>query len=202
MFCWCEWGIRLVQIFLEILWTPLHTNHWSVYKSIKKFIKRRSRQRGDKVTTKMTWWVKSATTGTSSLLKLKMVNDSNRILEQIKTNTQRVFNTTKDRQKQKFEKLMREKQAAVSPIDTSYVDTSNWFINLSSRSLSDAEIALLKKGLNLSLPRRLSPRSNQLSDNSTPNKQTLSEELLTTSFNRKYHQSLTSRRRCETRLNT
>ena len=46
---------------------------------------------------------------------------------------------------------MREKQAAVSPIDTSYVDKSNWVINLSSRSLSDAEIALLKKGLNFAV---------------------------------------------------
>ena len=43
---------------------------------------------------------------------------------------------------------MREKQAAVSPVDTPYVDKNNWVINLSSRSLSDAGIALLKKGLN------------------------------------------------------
>ena len=40
-------------------------------------------------------------------------NDANRILEQIMTNTQRVFNTTKDRHKQKFVNLIREKQAAI-----------------------------------------------------------------------------------------
>ena len=34
-------------------------------------------------------------------------NDANRILEQIKTNTQRVFNTTKDRHKNLFEKKNR-----------------------------------------------------------------------------------------------
>ncbi|RMX37804.1 hypothetical protein pdam_00024510 [Pocillopora damicornis] len=38
--------------------------------------------------------------------------------------------------KQKFEKLIREKQAAVSPVDTLYVDKANWVVNL------------LKKGLN------------------------------------------------------
>lgn len=42
--------------------------------------------------------------------------------------------------------------------------------------------------------RNLSPRSNQLSDNSTSNKQTLYEELLTMSFNRLSYQSLTSRK--------
>ena len=34
----------------------------------------------------------------------------------------------------------------MSPVDTPYVDKTNWVINLSSRSLSDAEKALLKKG--------------------------------------------------------
>ena len=86
-----------------------------------------------------------------SITSALSANDANRILEQIKTNTQRVFNTTKDRQKQKFEKLMQEKQAAVSPVDTPYVDKTNWVIKLSSRSLSDAEIALLKKGLNFAV---------------------------------------------------
>ena len=71
-----------------------------------------------------------------SITSTLSTNDANRILEQIETNTQRVFNTTKDRHKQKFEKLIREKQAAVSPVDTPYVDKTNWVINLSSRSLS------------------------------------------------------------------
>ena len=78
-------------------------------------------------------------------------NDAYRILEQIKTHTQRVFNVTKDRHKQKFEKLIREKQAAVSPVDTPYVDKANWVVSLSSRSLSDAEKALLKRGLNFTV---------------------------------------------------
>ena len=86
-----------------------------------------------------------------SITSTLSTNDANRILEQIETNTQRVFNTTKDRHKQKFEKLIREKQAAVSPVDTPYVDKTNWIINLSSRSLSDADITLLKKELNFAV---------------------------------------------------
>ena len=86
-----------------------------------------------------------------SITSTLSTNDANRILEQIETNTQRVFNTTKDRHKQKFEKLIREKQAAVSPVDIQYVDKTNWVINLSSRSLSDADITLLKKELNFAV---------------------------------------------------
>ena len=37
------------------------------------------------------------------------------------------------------------------PVDTPYVDETNWVINLSYRSLSDAEKALLKKGLNFAV---------------------------------------------------
>ena len=51
-----------------------------------------------------------------SITSALSTNDANRILEQIKTNTQRIFNTTKDRHKQKFEKLNREKQAAVTKL--------------------------------------------------------------------------------------
>ena len=36
----------------------------------------------------------------------------------------------------------------MSPVDTLYVDKAKWVVNLSSRSLSDAEKALLKKVLN------------------------------------------------------
>ena len=39
----------------------------------------------------------------------------------------------------------------MSPVDTLYVDKANWVVNLSSRSLSDAERALLKKGLNFAV---------------------------------------------------
>ena len=42
-------------------------------------------------------------------------------------------------------------QAAISPTNMPYVDKTNWVINLSSRSLDDAEIALLKKGLNFAV---------------------------------------------------
>ena len=76
---------------------------------------------------------KEAESTAQSITSALSTNDANRILEQVKTNTQRVFNTTKDRQKQKFKTLLHEK--------------TDWVINLSSRSLSDTEIALLKKGL-------------------------------------------------------
>ena len=51
----------------------------------------------------------------------------------------------------KFEKLLREKRACVSHTRTPYVDKAKWVINLSSRSLSDAEESLLKKGLNFAV---------------------------------------------------
>ena len=75
------------------------------------------------------------------------------ILEKIRVNTQRIFNTTKDWQQRKFLKLARAKQAsAVSYIDqTPQVDKNKWVINLSSRPLSDTEVSLLKKGLNFAL---------------------------------------------------
>ena len=44
-----------------------------------------------------------------SITSALLTDGANRLLEQIKTNIQRVFNTTKDRHKQKFEKLIREK---------------------------------------------------------------------------------------------
>ena len=39
----------------------------------------------------------------------------------------------------------------MSPVNMPYVDKTNWVINLSSRSLDDAEIALLKRGLNFAV---------------------------------------------------
>ena len=39
----------------------------------------------------------------------------------------------------------------MSPVDTPYVDKANWVVNLSFRSLSDAEKAQLKKGLNFAV---------------------------------------------------
>ena len=48
-----------------------------------------------------------------------------------------------------FEKLLREKQSSVSP--TTFVDKTKWVINLSSRTLNEAEVSLLKKGLNFAV---------------------------------------------------
>ena len=105
-----------------------------------------------RLTQKATGDAKKETESTAQSITFTLsTNDANRILEQIETNTQRVFNTTKDRHKQKFEKLTPEKQAIVSAVDTPYVDKANWVVNLSSRSLSDAEKALLKKGLNFAV---------------------------------------------------
>ncbi|KAL9987968.1 hypothetical protein ACROYT_G002355 [Oculina patagonica] len=66
---------------------------------------------------------KEADSTAQSITSTLSTEDADSILEQIKINTQRVFYSTKDRQKQKFEKL----------------------------SLSDAEIALLRKGLNFAI---------------------------------------------------
>ena len=64
------------------------------------------------------------------------------ILEQINTNTQRVFKTTMERQNQKFEQLLERKTISES-IWTPKVDQTKWVINLSSRTLmiNDAETA-------------------------------------------------------------
>ena len=78
----------------------------------------------------------------------------------------------------------------MSPVVTPYVDKTNWVINLSSRSLSDAEKALLKKGLNFTVTPANIPATEII----------MLEELLTVSFNRQNHQRLTSRRTCEIHL--
>ena len=39
----------------------------------------------------------------------------------------------------------------MSPVDTPYVDKANWVVNLSSRSLCDAEKVLLMKGVNFAV---------------------------------------------------
>ena len=72
-------------------------------------------------------------------------------LNKIRSNTQRVFNTIKDRQQRKFEKRLHKKQASVSPTTTSFVDKTNWVVNLSSRSLTEPEVSLMKKGLNFAM---------------------------------------------------
>ena len=57
----------------------------------------------------------------------------------------------KERQKQIFEKLLLEQKAASKLTSTPKVDQANWVINWSSRTLSDAETTLLKKGLNFAV---------------------------------------------------
>jgi len=79
------------------------------------------------------------------------IEDAVEVLDKIRSNIQRVFTTTKDRQQRKFEKLLREKRASVSHTKTPYVNKAKWVINLSSRSLRDAEESLLKKGLNFAV---------------------------------------------------
>ena len=93
----------------------------------------------------------SAESTSETITSTLSAEDAAEVLDKIRSNTQRVFNTTKDRQQRKFEKLLCEKQASVSPPTTSFVDKTNWVVNLSSRSLSEAEVSLLKKGLNFAV---------------------------------------------------
>ena len=141
-----------------------------------------------------------------SITSTLSTNDANRLLEQIKTNTQRVFNTTKDRHKQKFEKLIRKIQATMSPVDTPYVDKANWVVNLSSRSLSDAEKALLKKGLNFAVTPANIPATEIIAKVEAAVRQLDAEQADTVrrAVNGTLQQAeppgLTSRKRCEMHL--
>ena len=65
-------------------------------------------------------------------------NDAAEILDKARSTTKR-----------KSEKLLRKKQLSVS--HTSLVDKTNWVINLSSRTLSEAGMSLLKKGFNFTV---------------------------------------------------
>ena len=94
---------------------------------------------------------KEAESTSETITSALSAEDAAEVLDKIGSNTQRVFNTTKDRQQRKFEKLLREKQVSVSPPTTSFVDKTNWVVNLSSRSLNEAEVSLLKKGLNFAV---------------------------------------------------
>ena len=75
----------------------------------------------------------------SSLKKKSALSskDASYILEKISCNTERVFNKTKDQQQRKFDKLLQEKQSSVSTTNAPCIDKNKWFINLSSRCLSD-----------------------------------------------------------------
>ena len=54
--------------------------------------------------------------------------DAAEVLDNIRSNTQKVFNTTKDHQQRKFEKLLREKRASVFRTRTPYVDKAKWIL--------------------------------------------------------------------------
>ena len=64
---------------------------------------------------------KEAESTAETITSALSAEDAAEVLDKIRSNTQRVFNTTKDRQQRKFEKLLREKQASVSPPTTSFV---------------------------------------------------------------------------------
>jgi len=92
---------------------------------------------------------KEAESTAQSITSALSADDAAEVLDKVKSTTQRVFNTTKDHQQRKSEKLLREKQSSVSP--TTFVDKTKWVINLSSRTLNEAEVSLLKKGLNFAV---------------------------------------------------
>ena len=104
---------------------------------------------------------KEAESTAETITSTLSAEDAAEVLDTIRSNTQRVFNTTKDHQQRKFEKLLREKQASVSPTTTSFVDKTNWVVNLSSRSLIDSgPYQLLNKDPTDRLTRKLSEELN------------------------------------------
>jgi len=108
---------------------------------------------------------KEAESTAQSITSALSADDAAEVLDKVKSTTQRVFNTTKDRQQRKFEKLLREKQSSVSP--TTFVDKTKWVINLSSRTLNEAEVSLLKKGLNLAMTPTSIPATKIISSQAT-----------------------------------
>ena len=72
----------------------------------------------------------------------------------------------------------------MSPFDMPYVDKTNWFINLFSRSLNDAEIALLKKGLNYAVTPTYIPATEIMAKVKSATRQLDAEQAGTTSFSR------------------
>ena len=94
----------------------------------------------------------------------------------------------------------------MSPVDTLYVDKTNWVINLSSRSLSDAEKALLKKGLNFAVTPANIPATEIIAKVEAAVRQLDAEQADTVrrAVNGTLQQAeppgLTSRKRCEMQL--
>ena len=84
----------------------------------------------------------------------------------------------------------------MSSIDTPYVDKTNWVVYLSCRSLSYAEKALLKKGLNFAVTRANIPAPEIIAKVEAAVRQLDAEQaetVRTVSFKMQNHQSLTSR---------
>ena len=92
----------------------------------------------------------------------------------------------------------------MSSVDTLYVDKTNWVVYLSCRSLSDAEKALLKKGLNLAVTPANIPATENIVEAAVRQLDAEQADTVRRALNgilqRQNHQSLTSRRRCEMRL--
>ena len=92
----------------------------------------------------------------------------------------------------------------MSSVDTLYVDKTNWVVYLSCRSLSDAEKALLKKGLNLAVTPANIPATENIVEAAVRQLDAEQADTVRRALNgilqRQNHQSLTSRRRCEMHL--
>ena len=92
----------------------------------------------------------------------------------------------------------------MSSVDTLYVDKTNWVVYLSCRSLSDAEKALLKKGLNFAVTPANIPATENIVEAAVRQLDAEQADTVRRALNgilqRQNHQSLTSRRRCEMRL--
>ena len=94
----------------------------------------------------------------------------------------------------------------MSSVDTLYVDKTNWVVYLSCRSLSDAEEALLKKGMNFAVTPANIPATENIAKVEAAVRQLDAEQAdtvrraLNSILQRQNHQSLTSRRRCEMHL--
>jgi hypothetical protein len=59
-----------------------------------------------------------------------------------------IFETTKERQRGKFEKIRNKVKQKEDQGTKEKIDTNRWVVNLSDRAISDQEMSLLKHGLN------------------------------------------------------
>ena len=105
-----------------------------------------SRQRSrNRLTQRTNVDMKEAESTAHSIISSLSAVDAARILEKIRSNTDRVFDTTKNCQQCKFETLSCEKQASKPSTDTYYVIKSNCVKYLSASPLTNVEVSLLKR---------------------------------------------------------